>query len=184
MAMFSSPVSPGDLRRFAIFGDGLETAQSDLYRRAARALKAAEIDPVVMSVQGLGGPLLDALVAEDFRAITLVTTREGEVAPGVEVVRAGDRAQARAEAIGRADALLGLPSTLGPVSELYLCWVDARAAGRAMPVGLLNQKKAFEVVRGFIGDVASVGLERTDRMIQFSDSIEDLIARLRTMSAP
>src|SRR5690606_2368062 len=47
--IFAPPITPGDSRRFAIFGEGLETAQPDLYRRAARALKAAEIDPIVLS---------------------------------------------------------------------------------------------------------------------------------------
>ena len=179
--MFTPSASAGETRRFAIFGEGVETAQAGLSRRAAKALKSAGIEPIVLSFQGGNGPLLDALIPESFRRITLVTTFEGDFTPEIDVVHARDRTEARAQTIRRADALLGLPSGLGPVSDLYLCWADARHAGRTLPVGLLNHKRAFEVVRGFIGDVASVGLERTDHLIQFSDSVEDLIARLRAM---
>lgn len=181
--MFMPSASPPEWRRFAVFGDSVETGQGELYRRAARALKEAGIDPIILALQSPDGPLLEALAAQGFGRITVITAAEGDFGPLVEIVPVRDRVEARAQTIRRADALLGLPSGPGPVSDLYLCWADARRAGQVLPVGLLNQKRAFEVVRGFIGDVASVGIKRTNALIQFSDSIEDLIGQLRTMTA-
>ena len=48
----------------------------------------------------------------------------------------------------------------------------AGAAGK--PVILLNRNRAFEPMRGMVADVVSHSVKRHDRLVQFTDNVEDL----------
>ena len=54
----------------------------------------------------------------------------------------------------------------------------SEAPSYGKPVLLYNRNNAFEVLRGYVADVVSHSVRRHDRLIQFSDSIEDLWNRI------
>lgn len=111
--------------------------------------------------------------------VTLFATQDVATAgKGVTVNAYGSAGEARLAIGERAEALIGLPARIAAVSDLYLSWEGAGGALSGKPVGLLNQKKAFEVVKGFVSDVATVGLGSTEKLVQFSDSFEDLLNRI------
>jgi hypothetical protein len=83
--------------------------------------------------------------------------------------------------VALADGFIGLPGSLASAASLYGVWVAAGAAGGRKPVVLLNRNRAFEVMRGFTADVVSHSVRGHDRVIQFTDSIEDLWNRVTWM---
>ena len=71
-----------------------------------------------------------------------------------------------------AEVLVALPGSLASASALFGSWASTR--GRSKPVVMLNRHRAFEVVKGFAGDVLSHSVAGYDRNVQFADSVEDL----------
>lgn len=72
------------------------------------------------------------------------------------------------------DAILGLPAGLAAVRALFGVWEMAGAGAGGKPVGLLNRNRAYEVLRGFVVDVVTHSLAKSDRMIVFADTIEEV----------
>ncbi|WP_127145605.1 hypothetical protein [Pelagibacterium montanilacus] len=170
------------LRTVAVFADNGTTAHAALYGEVGEWLARRGALIVVVTDKG-SAPA--HLVAGALRAggEVLMIGREDDAikAPleGARIERVQTRAEALAMAARDAQALIGLPGRLDSAADLHAAWISAGGAASGKPVGLLNRKRAFEVVRGFIGDVASVGLGRgTDDLVQFSDTIEDLWTRL------
>jgi hypothetical protein len=73
---------------------------------------------------------------------------------------------------------VGLPGSLASASELYKTWVRAGGGASGKPVVLLNRNRAFEVMRGLAADVLSHSVKRQDRMMVFTDNVEDLWNRV------
>jgi hypothetical protein len=73
-----------------------------------------------------------------------------------------------------AHGFVGLPGSLASAGDLYQCWVRAGGGASGKPVVLLNRNRAFEVMRGLAADVLSHSVKRQDRMVVFTDNVEDL----------
>lgn len=91
---------------------------------------------------------------------------------GVPVRVVEDRTARHALLAEEAQVLLALPGSLASASALFGAW--AAGKGRPKPVVMLNRHRAFEVVKGFAGDVLSHSVSGYDRNIQFADTVEDL----------
>lgn len=173
----------------AVFADEGDTAHADLYRQIARTLGAAQAEILLFLPRTGTSVLLDALLAGPSGPVTVVTCAALTPHPRRASLSAPTLAEGRAQIASRATALLGIPAGLGPVADLYQTWAGARDGGHALPVGLLNHRRAFEVARGFFGDIAAVGLPATEQLVHITESIDDLVARLaraqrQTVPAP
>jgi hypothetical protein len=97
---------------------------------------------------------------------------------GVPLERLADADARLARIAALADAFIGLPGSLASISSLYLSWLKAGGGAGGKPVFLYNRNNAFEVLRGYAADVLSHSVPHHDRLVQFSDSIEDLWSRI------
>lgn len=174
LAAFASDRGPGDAERASI----MSQAGSYLARRGGRLVCLAEQGvvavPLITSARAAGGEVI--IVADE-------ETQIPEALAGIPVERipqAGDR-QARVVALS--DGFIGLPGSLASAASLYATWIRAGGGASRKPVVLLNRNRAFEVLRGFTADVVSHNVRGHDRMVQFTDSIEDLWNRVTWMIA-
>ena len=76
------------------------------------------------------------------------------------------------------DAFIGFPAGIATVRALFNVWVLAGGGSSGKPVALLNRNRAYEVLRGYAMDVVSHSLTNSDRLVLFSETVEDLWARL------
>jgi predicted Rossmann-fold nucleotide-binding protein len=169
LAVFASDRGPGDPERASI----MSLAGSIFARRGARIVSLAEGStlavPLITSARTAGGEVL--IVADD-------TIQLPQGLAGVPVERLTD-AEARLERVAAlADVFVGLPGSLSSASELYKTWVRAGGGASGKPVVLLNRNRAFEVMRGLAADVLSHSVKRQDRMMVFTDNVEDLWNRV------
>ena len=172
IAVFASDKGPGDAERASI----MSQAGTYFARKGARIICLAEGQsvpiPLITSARAAGGEITvvgDASFALP-RALASV--------PFEQIPDAGQRFE-RVGAL--ADAFVGLPGSLASISNLYLSWLKAGGGGGGKPVVFYNRNHAFEVLRGYVADVVSHSVPHHDRLVQFSDSIEDLwnrVARL------
>lgn len=165
LAVFASDTGPGDPERASI----MSQAGSLLARRGARIVTLAQDGalpvPLVTSARTAGG---DVLIIADEAA------RLPAALASVPIERLAD-AEARLSRIAAlADGFVGLPGSLGSVGDLYRSWVRGGGGDAGKPVILLNRNRAFEVMRGMAADILSHSVRRHDRMVVFTDNVEDL----------
>lgn len=169
IAVFASDRGPGHPERASI----MSQAGHYLARRGARIICVAENDvipvPLITAARAAGGHV--EIIADC--AIVLPPALAGV---SMEVLPTAEARSARLAE--RAEAYVALPGSLASTTALFGAWTAAKAQGRSIPVAMLNRHRAYEVVRGYAADVLSPGLRGYERAIQFSDTIEDLWARL------
>ena len=86
-----------------------------------------------------------------------------------------DDPEARLRRIGElAQAFVGLPGSLASAAALYRAWARAGAGASGKPVVLLNHHRAFEALRGFGADIFSHSISHSDRLVTFTDTVDDL----------
>lgn len=143
----------------------MSQAGSYLARRGARIACLGEDDllpvPLVTAARSAGGEVI-------------VVAEANFVAPqalhGLPVERFDGPEARLARMAAVADIMVGLPGSLASAASLYRSWTKAQQK----PVVLLNRNRAFEAMRGFAGDIFSHSIRRSDRRIQFADSVEDM----------
>jgi len=166
LAVFASDKGRGgDPERSSI----MSQVGAQLARRGARVVclveGALEAVPLVTSARTAGG---DVLIIAD----------EGFAAPaalrGVQIERLAD-AEARLLRVAElADGFVGLPGSLASAGLLYRSWQRAGAGASGKPVVLLNRNRAFETLRGMAADIVSHSVPHADRIVCFTDSVEDV----------
>jgi hypothetical protein len=162
LAIFASDKGAGDPERASI----MSLAGSLIARRGARIISLAHgttlAVPLITSARAAGGEVL------------IVADGQIQLPPAlldVAIERHAD-AEARFDRIAQlSDLIVGLPGSLASASDLYKSWVGS---GDGKPVVLLNRNRAFEVVRGLAADVLSHSVKRQERMLVFTDNVEDL----------
>lgn len=121
--------------------------------------------PLITSARAAGGEVL--IVADD-------TVRVPEALANVAIERHAETEARLRRVAALADLFVGLPGSLASAGDLYSCWVRAGGGASGKPVVLLNRNRAFEVMRGMAADVLSHSVKRHDRMVVFTDNVEDL----------
>ncbi|MCD7059413.1 hypothetical protein [Pelagibacterium xiamenense] len=168
----------------AVFADAGETEYAALYREVGKLLRNRRVSVVLAAADGRYPADIVAGAAGGEAAVTLVCAepeRPAGLPDRVAVEPATDARDAARFAAEAADALIGLPGGVASAAALYRAWTDVGGPASGKPVGLLNRKKAFEIVRGFISDVAAPGLGSTDQMIVFADGVDDLLGKLKRL---
>jgi len=165
LAVFASDKGPGDAERSSLMSE----AGTILARHGARIVcladGALEAIPLITAARAAGG---DVLLLVDV----------GFVAPpalaDVAVERIDDP-EARLKRMGElAQVFVGLPGSLASTAALYRAWVGAGAGASGKPVVLLNRNRAFEAMRGMAADILSHSVSHADRLVTFTDNVEDL----------
>lgn len=165
LAVFASDKGPGDAERSSI----MSQAGTLLARHGARIIFLADetLDaiPLITSARAAGGEVL--IVADAaFRAPAALSE--------VPVERIDDP-EARIRHVGElAHGFVGLPGSLASAAALYRTWVRAGAGNSGKPVVLLNHHRAFEAMRGMATDILSHSVSHADRVVLFTDNVEDL----------
>jgi predicted Rossmann-fold nucleotide-binding protein len=165
LAVFASDRGPGDPERSSL----MSMAGAMLARRGVRLVVLAHGDqlavPLVTSARAAGGVVV--VVADE-------ATRFPSALADVPVERIAE-AEARLRRVAAlADIFVGLPGSLASAGDLYATWVRAGGGAAGKPVVLLNRNRAFEPMRGMAADVLSHSVKRQDRMVVFTDNIDDL----------
>jgi hypothetical protein len=165
LAVFTSDKGPGDPERASI----MSLAGSLIARRGGRIVSLAQGQmlavPLITSARAAGGEVL--IVAD-------TETQLPSGLAGVPIERLAET-EARLDRMAQlADVFVGLPGSLASATDLYRSWVRAGGGGGGKPVVLLNRNRAFEVMRGLAADVLSHVVKRHDRMMVFTDNVEDL----------
>lgn len=147
----------------------MSLAGSLIARRRARLVCLAHdrvvAVPIITSARAAGGEVL--VIADE-------TTGLPPALASVAVERFADDEERLRRVAGLADLFVGLPGSLASAADLYRTWVRAGAGAAGKPVVLLNRNRAFEVMRGMAADVLSHSVKRHDRLLVFTDNIEDL----------
>lgn len=167
--------------KLAVFGDTGATRYQEIYRQAGEALARAGAQVVCVGDQNdYPRAFVQAILGAGGK-VSMIAVEGGtlpDVPLGVEIRFVATREDAALQAMQTTDAIFALPAGIATTAALYHAWVAAGGAKSGKPVGLLNRDRAFEIVRGFVSDVANVGLGNTEKQIQISDNIEDLLNRL------
>lgn len=163
LAVFASDKGPGDAERSAIMSQAGALLARHGCRIVAIADHSLDAVPLVTAVRAAGGQVL--LLVDD-----------GFVPPpalsGVPLERIDDP-EARLARLGElAEVLVGLPGSLASAAALYRTW--QRQGEARSPVVLLNHHRAFEALRGFAADIFSHSIAHADRIVTFTDNVEDL----------
>lgn len=165
LAVFASELGPGDPERASIMAQ----AGALLARRGARLVCLAEGGslpvPLITSARAAGG---EVLILAD------TTVRVPAALATVPLERIADAEERLDRVAALAHLFVGLPGSLASAASLYRSWVRAGGGAGNKPVVLLNRNRAFEVMRGMSADVLSHSVKRHDRLVVFTDSIEDL----------
>lgn len=163
IGVFASDKGPGDPERASL----MSQTGTLFARRGAQLLCLWE--------QGVGPlPLMTAAQTAG-GTVSVLADEEAALPPalsGVPVRVIADRKARHAQLAEEAQVLVALPGSLASTSALFESWASTR--GRTRPVVMLNRHRAFEVVKGFAGDVLSHSVAGYDRNVQFADSVEDL----------
>lgn len=169
LAVFASDQGPGDPERASI----MSQAGAIIARKGARIICLVEGQavpvPLITSARSSGGEVL------------LIGDAEVKMPPALEDVPMERIAEPQAR-IARmatlADGYVGLPGSLASAASLYRSWVAGGAGPSGKPVILFNRNRAFEVMRGMSADVLSHSVKQFDRMVVFTDNIDDLWNRI------
>lgn len=161
IGIFASDRGPGDPERASLM-----TQVGTLFaRRAARIVCLAEKGvipvPLVTAARAAGGTV--EILADE--SIVLPQALSG--VPITVLHERDDRYRRMGEL---SSAFVALPGSLASVSALFTSWTLAGTK----PVVMLNRHRAFEVVRGFAGDVMSHSVPGFDRQLQFAETVEEL----------
>lgn len=165
----------------AVFADCGVTPHQAIYRQAGASVAKHGARLICVARRG---EWPRAIVDSAFAAGGEVTVMCGpdiavpNMPNGVAVQRFADDATAAKSAVEASRAIIGLPAGIDTVGMLYSAWTAAGGPVAQRPLGLLNRNRAYEIVKGFVADVASTGRGNVDAFIQFSDSFEDLWSRL------
>jgi len=165
LAVFASDKGPGDAERASLMSE----AGTILARHGARIVcladGALEAIPLITAARAAGGEVL-LLVDEGFVAPPALAD--------VAVERIEDP-EARLKRMGElAEVFVGLPGSLASTAMLYRTWARAGAGASGKPVVLLNKHRAFEAMRGMAADILSHSVPHADRLVVFTDNVEDL----------
>lgn len=165
VAVFASDRGPGDPERASI----MSQAGGLIARHGGRLVSLAQghnlAVPLITSARAAGGQVL--IVADEHVHVP------GALA-GVPVERHAESEDRLRRIAMLADIFVGLPGSLASAGDLYSSWVRAGAGASGKPIVLLNRNRAFEVMRGMAADVLSHSVRRHDRIVVFTDNIEDL----------
>ncbi|PXA99348.1 hypothetical protein DMC47_03750 [Nostoc sp. 3335mG] len=163
IGIFASDKGPGDPERASL----MTQAGTLFARRGAHLVSLWEKDygplPLLTAAQAAGGTV--SIIAD--AAFDLPPTLAA-----VPVTVLPDRVARHARLAEEVQVLVALPGSLASADSLFGSW--ARPGARALPVVFLNRHKAFDVLRGFAGDVLSHSVSGYDRNIQFAESVDDL----------
>ena len=143
-------------------------------RTARHALMAEEAQVLCLWENGVGPLPLMAAAQTAGGVVSVLADSEGALPPslaGLPVRVVEERTARHALMAEEAQVLVVLPGSLASASALFGSWA---ARGVKRPVVMLNRHKAFEVVKGFAGDVLSHAVAGYDRNVQFADSVDDL----------
>jgi predicted Rossmann-fold nucleotide-binding protein len=165
VAVFASDQGPGDAERAALMSEAGTILARHRVRLVCLADGALEAIPLITAARAAGGEVL-------------ILVDEGFVAPpalaSVAVERIDDP-EARLKRMGElALVFVGLPGSLASAAALYRTWVCAGAGASHKPVVLLNRNRAFEAMRGMAADILSHSVPHADRLVTFTDNVEDL----------
>jgi len=165
LAVFTSDKGPGDAERSSLMSE----AGTILARHGARIVcladGALEAIPLITAARAAGG---DVLILVD-------TGFEAPPALADVAVERIDDPEARVRRMGElAQVFVGLPGSLASTAALYRTWARAGAGASGKPVVLLNKNRAFEAMRGMAADILSHSVPHSDRLVVFTDNIEDL----------
>ena len=165
LAVFASDRGPGDPERASI----MSQAGTLLARHGVRIIcfadGALDAIPLVQSARSGGGEVLIVADGEFQPPVAL-----SDVA--VERIEDPDR---RLRRIGElAQGFVGLPGSLASANALFRAWQRAGAGAGGKPVVLVNRNRAFEPVRGLVADILSHSVAHADRLVVFTDTVEDL----------
>ncbi len=174
LAVFADATAPGD----ADFPRILSAAGTLFARNGAKIIclgeKGAYCRPLITAADAAGASVTilsdGSLDADSFAEGTHV-----EIIPEEEM-----RYQHMSEL---ADAFVGFPAGIVSARALFNVWVLAGGGSSGKPVALLNRNRAYEVLRGYAVDVLAHSLSNTDRLVIFSDTVEDLWVRLERVLA-
>ncbi|SFZ85912.1 hypothetical protein SAMN02983003_3084 [Devosia enhydra] len=174
IAVFASDRGPGDAERAALMTQvGKHLADHRAHTVCLVEGVGAPV-PLITSARRAGGRV--SLVADE-------TFRAPSAFDGMSVERIADPEARLARLIELADVLVALPGSLASASQLYLAWARARRTQAGKPIIFFNRHGAFEVVRGFLADVASHSMPHLDRAVQFTDSPEDMWNKINWLLA-
>lgn len=161
IGVFASDRGPGDPERASLMGQ----VGTLFARRGAHLVCLAEKGvipvPLITAARAAGGAV-DILADESVVMPPALSGVPIEIVP--------DQAERYARIGAMASAFVVLPGSLASISALFGSWKLAKPK----PVVMLNRHRAFDIVRGFAGDVMSHSLPGYDRSLQFADSVEDL----------
>lgn len=173
------------LRSIATFADCGVTSHQALYRQVATAIARQGAQLICVA---RNGQWPQALVEAAFAAggtVKIVTGPSPATLAtpyGVFVEKFSSDEEAALAGVRSAQAVLGLPGGIATAASLYRAWTDAGGATSGRPVGLLNRDRAYEVVRGFIIDIAAHGRGNVDTLVQFADNFDELWGRLTRLA--
>jgi predicted Rossmann-fold nucleotide-binding protein len=165
LAVFASDKGPGDAERAALMSE----AGTLLARHGARLVcladGALESIPLITAARAAQGEVL-ILADDEFLAPAALANIPVERIddPEARLIRMGELAQ----------AFVGLPGSLASAATLYRAWQRAGAGASGKPVVLLNKHRAFEAMRGMAVDILSHSVPHADRLVVFTDNVEDL----------
>ncbi|KKB76446.1 hypothetical protein VW35_16715 [Devosia soli] len=162
IGIFASDKGPGDPERASLM-----TQAGTLFAKRGAHL-------VCLWENGAGPlPLMTAAQTAGGSVSILADSSEGlpPTLAQVPVTVVPDAAARHARLAEEVQVLVALPGSLASASALFGAW---SARGMTRPVVMLNRHKAFEVIKGFAGDVLSHALPGYDKNIQFSDTVDDL----------
>jgi len=163
LAVFASDKGPGDAERASIMSQAGAILARHRCRIVCLADETLEAIPLVTSARTAGGNVL-ILADESFAPPAALA--------GVPIERIDDPEERLARLGQMAEVLVGLPGSLASSAALYRTW--QRLGDRRRPVVLLNRNRAFEVLRGFAADIFSHSIDHADRIVAFTDNIDDL----------
>lgn len=163
IGIFASDKGPGDPERASL----MSQTGTLFARRGAHLVCLWENGsgplPLIAAAQAAGGTV--SILAENEAGLPPILA-------GVPIRLVPDRAERHGLVAQEAQVLVVLPGSLASASALFGSW--SAPNGQTRPVVMLNRHRAFEVVRGFAGDVLSHAAPGYDRKIQFADTVEDL----------
>ncbi|WP_052726249.1 hypothetical protein [Devosia epidermidihirudinis] len=169
LAIFASDKGPGDAERASI----MSQVGTHFAKRGARIICIAEKGvvpvPLITAARASGGNVL--IVADSPLVLPPALA-------GVPFEVFGTAAERQARVAELAEGYVALPGSLASVTALFNTWASGRAAGRTVPVVMLNRHRAYEVIRGYAADVLAPGLRGYEHVVQFAESIDDLWNRV------
>lgn len=170
-----------DIRSVTVFANCGPTGHQAQYRQAGSTIARRGARLICVSQNGdWPRALVDSALAAGGRVTVVTSSAELplRVPQGVQVEAAETERAAAAKAVSLGDAIIALPSGIAVTAMLYAAWTDNGGRQSGKPVGLLNFNRAFEVVRGFMADIATPGLGSTDGFFQTAENFEELWNRL------